>query len=307
MTGKCAPVLIACLIAVYCSACGRSAQTLVYPDFNPYAISKIVFSDGENHHIELKRVTCKQWTVTEKGRVFLADLTAIQSFVNMISVMEKLPAETKPKPGSPEKCKSTNVRIHANGIYSFNVGKTGANYQSSYIQLDKAKKCVRVKPFFNCVVNMPLQKWIKKSVFDTDPDTVREILIRHNDSVLLHVSRDKCVTDWTDRLRPGAAIPNDKVGELYGVLSKIRIHNATAANAGEMGKSDPPLLEIQVRCADNCLSVFKLGGRKNSSFYFASRSDEETGTLLFSSMWVEKLERIITDTTGAECLILQPK
>ncbi len=297
-------LLTACAVMSMSIGCQRTPEPLVYPDLNPYAVSKVVFDCDNGRSVEINRISCKQWTVTENGQTFMADCKKIHSFVSMIAEMKQLPPERKPKPGLPEKCKGAQVCIEANGTYSFHVKKTGALYQSSYILLDGADKCIRVEPFLNCIVNLPIQKWIKKSVFDADYDQISEIKILHNGSPIFHVTRNSSQADWIDQLHNRTPVASTMLSDLYALLHKMKVYTVAMDKAGNTEPFPDPKLEIQVRdIKSQCLSSFFIGTQKNSSFYYARRSDKESGPVLFSSIWVEKLESAISQSTGSDFTI----
>ena len=294
-------LLTACVVMILFIGCQRTPEKMVYPDFNPYAVSKIVFDGDNGRSVAINRISCKQWTVTENGKTFMADCKRIHSFVSMVAEMKQLPPERKPKPGSPEKCKGGHVNIEANGTYSFYVKKTGALYQSSYILLDGTDKCIRVEPFMNCVINLPLQKWIKKSVFDSNFDSLSEIKILHLGSPVFHIVRDPSNSDWIDKLHGDTTLPSSKVSDLYALLHKMKVYTVALDKGANKNLFSKKQLEIQVRDKESqCISTFLIGAKKNSSFYYARRSEQESAPVLFSSIWVEKLECAISQSIGKD-------
>lgn len=289
-------LVLLCLCCAVLCGCQRRTQQKAFPDFNPYAVSRIVFSkENGSHHIELLRKSCREWVVTHEGHTFMANREAVESFVTMIANCTLVPVKNTDVQETAASCVGTEVLIEANGTYRFWVKKCGENYHTSYIRREGDEQCVRCKPFLNTTVNLPLHKWIRNDIFDGKLPDVTSIAIKLHGEPMLDAQFDTRQRRWVSALPPHTPYPPGTVEKLYNFLYKMQMYSAELTGNTQKTGLDAPRLAVTVHHEPDCVCAFKLGDPKNSQFYYAARHDEETGALLFSSMWVEKLEKALSN------------
>jgi len=277
------------------AGCGKTAGKPVFPDFNPYSVSKIEIFQNDDKYLKIFKGEGKDWFVESSGLMFFANYERIYCFLNLISSLKHLKTLDKDC-AELEKMthkKGVEVKIHScKKIFSFSLKQAGEDYQSSYIRLEGAKSCVLCTPYINTAVTNPLRKWFKYILFENEIEEILSIAIGAQGGKLLNLRAQPGGTEWINTYDNKKYSLNDVV-KLNEVLNRMSVCSGEKPDKKYLFPS--PALKIEISSKSGQKSYIHVVGKKNSSFYYARRSQEEKGVLLFSKTWLNKLLNTISN------------
>lgn len=277
------------IIAVLLIAgCERKKPDLVFPDLNPYHVSKFVIEPVDAQTLTFHKDAGHQWFVSNDN-TFYADAHYIFDFLQTIADMRFAHCSEREKKSAPYKtCEATKITVwQDNTSFSFHITKAGEDYQSCYVKRDNMKECVLCRPYVITLLHSPLQRWIEKTVFDFSPEDIALV------SLALRATPQM---KW--RLTPAGWKPDnddtphitaDEIMSFYLFLTELKIHGTAEVENSVTDALGEGNISIEIQTKNGSSTIFTVGSHKNSQFFYASRSDKETGILLFSKSWMQKL------------------
>ncbi|MEW6535937.1 MAG: hypothetical protein AB1454_09985 [Candidatus Auribacterota bacterium] len=281
-----------CVILLFLAGCSRCKAERVFPDVNPYQVDRIVIAQAGYPEYVFSQSAPQTWILETEGSTFLCDNEVIMQFLTQIANVTFSHVRDKNKKvlAESEKCQGTDVSLRQEGKEKrFSVKKAGEDYQSCYILRPEQKECVLCFPYIITMVNQPLQKWLKKSIFDAPYDKVSMISLTIQD-MTVGWKRDTKTAKWSPISSDISPAQEKSICEFYHFLQDMKIHDAVVPQQNE-NISKTPRIVISVVTDNDSIHEFQIRNQKNSTFYYASRTVEETGVLLFSRTWMKKLKQ----------------
>ena len=286
------------LLGLFCflfTGCGKKEGKPVFPDFNPYSVSKIEIFQNDARHLKIFKGEGKYWFVESSGMLLFANYEKIYCFLNLIASLKHVKV-------SDNDCSKLEKMSHKKGVevkiysceetISFSLKQSGEDYQSSYIRLEGEESCVLCSPYINTVVTNPLRKWFNYVVFENKIDEILSISVEAQGKKLLNLRVEPGGAGWINTY-DNKKYTSDKVLKLNEVLNRMSVCNGEKPEKKQLFVS--PVLKIEIESKSGQNSYLHIVGKKNSSFYYARRSEKEKGVLLFSTTWLNKLLNIISN------------
>lgn len=283
--------------------CGKRHLPLIFSALNPHIVDRIVLHKNGSESLIFTKLSNKVWTVETTGQRYYADYAIIYKFLTSIADArsEQITTENENEALNAAGLKGTDVTIRMpNQTVEFSVKKAGADYESCFILLQGDKNCMLCRPYLVSLVNDPVRKWVKKTVFDSPFDDITSIQITLKGKASFGWKRADKQAAWEPISPTSPAGSSEKLTGFYDFLHSLRIHDAVMEQKNESYGMESPALVIQAVDFNNHSTEFKLGNWKNNYFCYAIRSSEEQGILLFSRSWIRKCDEKLKSLFNAQ-------
>ena len=295
--------ILAGLVCFLCAGCGKKEGKPIFPDFNPYSVSTIEIRQDDADYLKIFKGEGKDWFVESPGMRFFANYEKIHTFLKLVASLKcvKVPDKQCCKLEKMVQKKGVDVKIEgSNGTISFSLKKAGEDYKSSYIRVGDDKSCLLCSPYINVVVTQPLRKWFKYVIFDDALEDVSAITIEAEGKKVLDLRLQPGDEQWINTSN-NKKYSSDDAAKLNEVLTRMSVYGGE--NPDETYLFDSPVMRINITRKDGRNSYIQISGKKNSSFYYAQRSESETGYLLFPKTWLNKLLNLISDLFDTDIIL----
>lgn len=247
----------------------------LYTDFKQDAVAKITLKNPQSTAVLEKHDGV--WLVTSEDSLPAEADFIGEMLVTIAAFSRKDKISSNPEKQALYQVDSSGTAVTVEdaknkAVASFVVGKTGPDYQSTYVRDTKSNDVILAQGYFSHIFNRRNRSWQDKRIFVAEPGQVVEVGIARAGvtTVLMRAAEG----GWYVNLPESTACDQDRVSGLVRALASLRCEDFAGRKPQPDWGVDDPDSSVYFKMASGDLHTLFIGHQaEGERFYVASAQD----------------------------------
>ena len=260
----------------------HTKNTFVFPDFNPSLVTRVVLDKGDQH-IDIMHKDGAWKLVNDNDKP--GNVTAIEEIIAKVKTFKKNDVVSQ----NPAKQKSLEIdnesALHVafydtdnKPLGEFLVGKNGPYYNSTYFRFKNSNEVLLINDNLRAAYTPWKGKWIDRTIFDIDPQTMKTFeIIKGDSSILMQKDNDGM---WQGILPEKFTPKEEELARMIRAFSTLKTNDYASPDDTQSFQFDSPLLTLKSTLTDDTEKILIIGQKDDKKQFYAKRNDSDHVYLL---------------------------